>query len=146
MSVSTLGFKGKVTFIQVSTDGGTTWKVAAALDKKSFKLGNEDIDTTNDTTAGSLKELSPGVQTPTLDVEGFSYSAAAPSGYSSFKELLGFASAQTVINVRITDNIVTPVNRNISGTAYVKDIEEMYETNKYTTFKASFSFQTLVIV
>lgn len=146
MAVSNLGFKGKSIFLQVSSDGGTTWKTAAALDKKSFKLANEDIDTTNDTTAGSLKELSPGIQTPSLDIEGFSYSAAAPSGYSSFKELLGFTSAQTIINVRVVDNITSPVTRNISGTGFIKDIEEMYETNKYTSFKASFSFQTLVII
>lgn len=144
MAISNFGFKGKSIYLQVGTNG-TTWVTAAALDKKSFKLDNEDIDTTNDTTAGLLKELSPGVQTPSLDCEGFSYSAAAPSGYSSFKELLAYASAQTVIYVRIVDNTTTPSTRNISGTAFIKSIEEMYETNKYTNFKASFSFQTLTI-
>lgn len=146
MAVSNLGFKGKLAYLQVSTNGGTTWLTAVALTKKTFKLDNEDIDTTNDTTIGQLKELSPGVQTPSLDAEGFSYSAAAPSGNASFKEILGYASAQTIINVRIVDNITTPANRNISGTGYIKSIEEMYETNKYTNFKFSFSFQTLVIV
>lgn len=144
MAISSLGFKGKSIYLQVGTNG-TTWVTAAALDKKSFKLDNEDIDTTNDTTPGLLKELSPGVQTPSLDMEGFSYSAAAPSGYTSFKELLAYASAQTVIYVRIVDNTTTPSTRNISGTAFIKSIEEMYETNKYTNFKASFSFQTLTI-
>lgn len=146
MAISNLGFKGKGVFLQTSTDGGTTWKTAAALSKKSFKVNNEDIDTTNDTTAGQLKELSPGVQTPSLDGDGFSYSLAAPTGFVSLKELLVFTQNQTIINIRVVDNTTTPANRNISGTGYIKDIEEMYETNKYTSFKFSFSFQTLVIV
>lgn len=146
MAISNLDFKGKAIFLQISTNGGSTWLTAAALDKKTFKLNNEDIDTTNDTTAGQLKELSPGVQTPSLDGEGFSYTAAAPSGFVSFKELLGYTSAQTIINARIVDNTTTPVSRNISGACYIKDIEEMYETNKYTRYKFSISFQTLVIV
>ena len=144
MSVSTLGFKGKQIYLQLSTNG-STWKTAAALDKKGFKLDNEDIDTTNDTTPGSLKELSPGVQTPSLDFEGFAYSAAAPSGYVSFVEILGYASAQTIISARLVDNTTTPVNLNISGTGYIKNVEELYETNKYTNYKAAFSFQTLTI-
>lgn len=145
MAISNLGFKGKGIFLQTSTDGGTTWKTAAALEKKSFKLDNEDIDTTNDTTAGQLKELSPGVQTPSLDAEGFSYSGTAPTGFVSFKELVGFTNNQTIISVRLVDNITTPAARNIAGTGYIKTIEEMYETNKYTNFKFSFSYQTLTI-
>lgn len=145
MSVSTLGYKGKARFWQISTDGGTTWKTAAALQKKDWKIDNEDIDTTNDTTAGNLKELSPGVQTPDTSIEGFAYSAAAPTGFVSFKELLTICFNQTIISQRLVDDIVTPSLMNLAGMGYIKSIEQTEETNKYTTFKAALSFQTLTI-
>jgi predicted secreted protein len=145
MSVSTLGFKGKVIYWQLSTNG-TTWLTAAALDKKSFKLDNEDIDTTNDTTPGNLKELSPGVQTPNTNIEGFAYAAAAPTGFLSLKEIMGYANSQTILYFRMVDNTTTPANMNITGTTYVKSIDFDLETNKYTKFKAELSYQTLTIV
>jgi predicted secreted protein len=140
--MSATKFKGKGIYLQVSTDG-TTWNTLAALQKKSFKVDNEEIDTTNDTTGGSLKELSPGLQNLSLDFEGFSYTSAAPTGYSSYNEMLTLTGAQTVVSIRLVDNISAPVNRNMTGTGFFKSLEEMYETNKYTEFKGSFAFQTI---
>ena len=86
--------KGRDFILNISDDGGTTWKLVAGIRTKEFTRENPVADSTNQATSGNETESKyTGYSTVTLSGGGTADTTAAGASLLAFNELVALANS-----------------------------------------------------
>lgn len=129
-------FNGNILNIYISTDGGTTKKLAVCMTSGEISVESNQLDSTSKCDDGWTSSL-PGNKSWTLSGEGFSEKESATAGQLSFKELMTLWAADTVFKAYWKD--ADGSYRNYNGDAYFSSLTESANTDEIVTF--SFEIQ-----
>jgi len=134
MAASDVAINGDDVFVEISTDGGTTWEKLGELTNCSLTRNHETRDVTDKYDAG-VRALAEGNTNWELSGEG-NVAYATEAGFVKPNALDGHLGSRTKLDVRFTTDVVGDYQ--YSGQAYVTSFELSAGTGETQTYSITF--------
>ena len=100
MAASEGAINGAAYYVELSSDGGTTWLKLGELTNCSFEASHETRETT-DKFSGGNAEFAEGKKSATMSGEG-NVAFASESGFAKPNDLFGFLNNRTKLDARMS--------------------------------------------
>lgn len=133
---------GKNVGIYISTDGGTTKRLAICMTTGEISFTTETVDSSSKCDEG-FGNSEPGKKSWTISGEGFSENGEASASQMSFREVWDLWDDQTSFKVYWQDG-TSGTYRAYSGNAIITSLRETATNNEYCTYQFELTGQGAV--